>query len=146
MKQLELRRTNEALAERETLLRLRAAQQAAIARVGQLAVATQDIDELMNACVDELANVLDVEYCKVLEHQPEKAVLLLRAGVGWHPNLVGQATVEDKQHSQAGYTLASSTPVVVEELSTETRFSGPQLLILFNPLQICLPARLNASG
>jgi hypothetical protein len=31
--------------------------------------------------------------------------------------------------SQAGYTLLSEKPVVVEDLSLETRFSGPQLLV-----------------
>ena len=32
------------------------------------------------------------------------------------------------RQSQAGYTLASNAPVIVEDLTRETRFSGPLLL------------------
>ena len=34
--------------------------------------------------------------------------------------------------SQAGYTLLSEEPVVVEDLRTESRFSGPDLLLSHN--------------
>ena len=54
--------------------------------------------------------------------------LLLRAGVGWKDGYVGRATVGAGLNSQAGYTLLSSEPVVVEDLSAETRFNGPPLL------------------
>ena len=42
--------------------------------------------------------------------------------------MVGQATVGIEPQSQAGYTLQSDTPIIVEDLRTETRFSGPPLL------------------
>ncbi|MFC7080648.1 bacterio-opsin activator domain-containing protein [Halorussus caseinilyticus] len=41
---------------------------------------------------------------------------------------VGSATVGTERDSQAGYTLLSSEPVVVTDLDSETRFSGPDLL------------------
>jgi two-component sensor histidine kinase len=66
--------------------------------------------------------------CKILELMPGGDALLLRAGVGWKPGLVGTATVGTELGSQAGYTLKVSNSVVVDDLSTETRFSGPSLL------------------
>jgi len=112
----------------EKTLRRRANQQAAVAVLGQKAVEGTDLTALMNEAVTAVAAHLDVEYAKVLELLPSSTDLLLRAGVGWQEGLVGVATVGAGPDSQAGYTLASSEPVIVEDLRAETRFTGPPLL------------------
>jgi PAS domain S-box-containing protein len=112
----------------EKTLWRRASQQAAVAILGQKAVEGADLTALMNEGVTAVAAHLDVEYAKILELLPSGTDLLLRAGVGWQEGLVGRATVDAGLDSQAGYTLASSQPVIVEDLRTETRFSGPPLL------------------
>jgi two-component sensor histidine kinase len=115
--------------ERE--LARRTHQQEAIVRLGQLALTGQGDNgdqSLFDAAVSETAKALGVEMCKILELMPGGDALLLRAGVGWKPGLVGTATVGTELGSQAGYTLKVSNSVVVDDLSTETRFSGPSLL------------------
>ncbi|MCC6443242.1 MAG: PAS domain S-box protein [Armatimonadetes bacterium] len=105
-----------------------ARQQAAVARLGQRALAGKDLESLLDETVRQVADILEVEYCKVLELLPDGESLLLKAGVGWEKGLVGSATVGADSDSQAGYTLLSRTPVVVEDLLTELRFTGPALL------------------
>lgn len=112
----------------EKNLRSRVHQQAAVAKLGQLALADSNLDTLMDEAVVLVAQSLEVEYCKVLELLPDGNAVLLRAGVGWQPGLVGEATVSCDLDSQAGYTLFSHEPVIVEDLRTEKRFSGPPLL------------------
>jgi len=112
----------------EEELRVRARQQAVVAELGLRALAGTDPAALMDEAVELVAETLHVEYSKVLELLPDGDALLLRAGVGWQAGLVGQATVSAGLESQAGYTLVSHEPVIVEDLSTETRFSGPPLL------------------
>ncbi len=112
----------------EEMLKMRANQQAVVAALGQLALAGVDLLDLMNESVRLVARTLKVEYCKVLELLPDRSELLLKAGVGWQQGLIGRATVGTEMDSQAGYTLFASEPVIVEDLRTETRFSGPQLL------------------
>lgn len=112
----------------EATLANRARQQSEVVRIGQQALAIDDIDTFLNKVVTQVAQTLDVEYCKVLELLPDEQGLLLRAGVGWQAGLVGQAIVGRGLDSQAGYTLLSSTPVVVEDLNADTRFQGPALL------------------
>ncbi len=112
----------------EENLRTRVNQQAVVAALGQKALAGAGLSALMEEAVALVAQGLEVEYCKVLELLPEGNALLLRAGVGWHSGLVGSATVSVGSDSQAGYTLLSSEPVIVFDLRTETRFSGPPLL------------------
>ncbi|GAB3670363.1 hypothetical protein GCM10028856_20050 [Halopiger thermotolerans] len=115
--------------ERERELERRAVQQQVVADLGQLALETDDLDELMREAARQVADVLDNEYCKVLDLDTESEELLLRQGVGWQDGIVGDATVSAvESDSQAAYTLASDQPIVVEDLETETRFSGPALL------------------
>ncbi len=112
----------------EAELQSRLRQQAAVARLGQMALVQTDLPPLLDETAVIVARVLDVEFCKVLERLPDSDTLLLRAGVGWREGLVGQTTVAADLDSQAGYTLLSNEPVIVADLTTDTRFSGPPLL------------------
>ncbi|MBD0302278.1 MAG: PAS domain-containing protein [Tolypothrix sp. T3-bin4] len=112
----------------EERLELYANRQALVAELSQSALAGTNLTTLMNSAVTLIAHSLKVEYCKVLELLPNGEALLLRAGVGWQPGLVGEATVGTDRNSQAGYTLLSAEPVIVNDLRTETRFNGPPLL------------------
>ncbi|MFC4542205.1 ATP-binding protein [Halosolutus amylolyticus] len=115
--------------ERERVLEHRARQQQVVADLGQFALETDDIDELMREATRQVAAVLDTDYCKVLDLDERGDALLLRQGVGWQDGLVGTETVSaDEADSQAAYTLANDHPIVVEDLETETRFGGPELL------------------
>jgi len=106
----------------------RARQQAAIAELGQQALAGLDVTTLLDEAVVCIATTLSAEFGAVMELLPDGQALLLRAGVGWHTGLVGTATVEAGAASQAGYTLLSSTPVIIDDLRTVTRFSASPLL------------------
>ncbi|HEY6254632.1 MAG TPA: HWE histidine kinase domain-containing protein [Xanthobacteraceae bacterium] len=109
-------------------LRVRAKQQEAVARLGALALTDLGLQRFFDDSVKTIAETLDVELVKILELVPGDAELLLRAGTGWRPGLVGTALVSTDRNSQAGYTLASGGPVIVENLPSEARFSGAPLL------------------
>ncbi len=112
----------------EEELELYANRQALVAELSQSALAGTDLTTLMNSAVTLIARSLKVEYCKVLELLPNGETLLLRAGVGWQPGLLGKAIVGADINSQAGYTLFAAEPVIVKDLRTETRFRGLSLL------------------
>ncbi|MDS0219835.1 response regulator [Haloarcula sp. S1AR25-5A] len=113
----------------EAGLQTRVRQQAAVADLGQYALTGCDLDTLFEQAIESVSAGLNTEYSKVLEYRPENDDLLLRAGIGWQPGLVGEAAVGAGDESQAGYTLQTEEPVVVEDLRAETRFSGPPLLL-----------------
>ncbi len=114
--------------ERTFTLAQREKQQAAVATLGQEALGSNDLKMLFDQTVKHVADTLDIDMVKILEHIPEKKSCFLRSGVGWQDGLVGHASVGSDLESQAGYTLISDSPVIVEDLTTETRFSGPALL------------------
>ncbi len=112
----------------EMELRRRVHQQECIAGLGQLAMGDITEQGLLDAACETIAEALDVGYCKILELTPGGEDLLLRAGTGWKPGLVGTTRVGFEAGSQAGFTLRSGAPVVVADLNEETRFSSPTLL------------------
>jgi len=112
----------------EEALEVRAREQAAVATLGQRALAGTELSTLLDEAVALVARTLEVEFCKVLELLPDGTALVLRAGVGWKEGCVGSARVGAGTDSQAGYTLLSNEPVIVEDLRTETRFTGSALL------------------
>ncbi|MGB9369276.1 MAG: GAF domain-containing protein [Xanthobacteraceae bacterium] len=109
-------------------LRARAKQQETVARLGERALTESDLQGLFEEIVTTMADILDVEFVKILELEPGDAELLLRAGHGWQPGAVGAAHESTGRHSQAGYALASGGPVIVTDLKSETRFEIPALL------------------
>jgi len=114
--------------ELESRLQVRVLQQAIVARIGQRALSGIELSALMEETTVLVAQTLRVGFCKILELLPDGNALLLRSGVGWKEGLVGQATVDAGTKSQAGYTLLSNEPVIIKDLRTEERFSGPPLL------------------
>jgi PAS domain S-box-containing protein len=113
----------------EEALKARARQQAAVAELGQRALLETDLSALMDQAVTLVGQTLEVAYCKILELLPDGEALLLRAGVGWKEDLVGQVTLNTTTTSQASYTLYASEVVIVQDLHTETRFKGDPLLL-----------------
>lgn len=114
--------------DRNGELHSRLLQQEVVAELGQLALDVEDLDQLFRDSTEAVAETLDTEYCEILELLPPGDELLLREGVGWRDGLVGTATVPTKQGSQAGYTLLTEKPVIVDDPSTDDRVSGSDLL------------------
>ncbi|NEO54543.1 MAG: EAL domain-containing protein [Okeania sp. SIO3B5] len=103
-------------------------QQRAVAQITQKALSGKNISLLMDEMVQMVSQILDGEYCKILQLLPDGNSLLLRAGIGWQEGLVGYAIINSGRDTQAGYTLHSSRPVIVQDLRLETRFRAPKLL------------------
>jgi signal transduction histidine kinase/ActR/RegA family two-component response regulator len=107
----------------------RALQQTAVAALGQFALNSGEFAALLNQAVMLVSQALEVEFSRVLELLPKGESMLVRAGVGWRKGVVGLAVVNAGRGSQAGYTLSSGEPVVINDLRTETRFQSEPLLV-----------------
>ena len=65
------------------------AQQTALARFGRAGAAFRDLQEILHDACRLVAEGLGTRLAKVLELQPDGRTLLVRAGVGWRPGVVG---------------------------------------------------------
>ena len=112
----------------EADLRVRARQQAAVAELGQRALAGTEQAILFSDAVISAAHILDVPYAALFECSPDEDKFVLQAGVGWPANLIGQATVELNPDNPMGYVFNTGEPVMIAEPEIETRFKRPSLL------------------
>ncbi|HEY7663707.1 MAG TPA: GAF domain-containing protein [Xanthobacteraceae bacterium] len=109
-------------------VRVRARQQEVLARLGERALTEVDLQKFFNEAVSTVGELLDLGMVNILELLPGDAELVLRAGIGWRPGVVGTAHVSTGRDTLAGYALASGRPIILEDLASETRFSGSPLL------------------
>ena len=109
-------------------LQVRARQQAAVAWFGQRALASTSLDELLSDAVELIIRTLGVEFVTLLEVTPDKSALLLRAGTGWRPGLIGTTVAKIARTSPAGLALIGGEPVIVTDLTNDPLFPGPSFL------------------
>ena len=109
-------------------LQLRIRQQQILSELGVSALHGASLDRLLDDTARLTAEGLRTEFCKVLEFLPDENIFLVRAGVGWRPDVVGIAKVGADLASPAGFALRTGKPVISNHLENEQRFKTPDLL------------------
>ncbi|BAQ65677.1 PAS domain S-box protein [Geminocystis sp. NIES-3709] len=102
--------------------------QTAIATLGNTALISNNLDTLINTTVKIVSETLKVEYCDLLQLQPNRASFVLKAGIGWAKEWIGLAQIGSSPRWMPGYTLKVLHPVITEDLLVETRFSPSPIL------------------
>lgn len=113
----------------EESMRNRTMQQATIAELSQRALLKQDLQELLDETVHQVAQRLNVDICAILQVLQDQNALRLRSGAGWITGLVGGITQDLGANSQADMTFQSKEPVMALDLRTETRFKPEKWLL-----------------
>ena len=127
---VEAARDGATLVDRTTrALHLRIRQQEILAELGVLALQGTPLLELLNHTSRLTAEGMEAEFCKILEYLPAENRLLVRAGVGWHENIIGVASVGADLESPSGFALRTGRPVISNHLENEQRFRTPELLV-----------------
>jgi diguanylate cyclase (GGDEF)-like protein len=109
-------------------LRQRAAQQATVSEIGQRALSEVGLTPLLNETVMIVSQTLSIDLVTVLELQDDEQHMLIRAGAGWPPGMVGNQLVPFDSASQSAMAIRVQAPIVVDDYSTETRFQGAAVL------------------
>ncbi len=113
----------------EAELERRAAQQSAVARLGEHALEGASTVALMQEAVTEATAILGVENAAVLELLADEDCLVLRGGVGWPQGAIGKLRSPTGRSSHAGYTILTGRPVQVSDWESERRFSKSPMLV-----------------
>ncbi|HWF35736.1 MAG TPA: EAL domain-containing protein [Solirubrobacteraceae bacterium] len=112
----------------EIELEHRAAQQAAVARLGEHALEGATTSALIQEASAAAAEILDVEVVAVMELIAERGCFVLRGGLGWPQGAMGTLSTPTGAGSQAGYTILTGAAVVVTDWLTENRFDQSSAL------------------
>ncbi len=103
-------------------------QTAALASFGTQSLRTQDLDRLLEDACQTVATSLGAELVKVLELMPGGDSLLVRAGIGWHPGVVGHEMIGAHELSPAGYAMQTDRPALSPDVGAEQRFEIPAFM------------------
>ena len=107
-----------------TLLR----QQTTLAKFGELALKSNDLGEILTEACRLVGEALGTDLAKIVELQNDGHTLLVRAGVGWKPGVVGKVTIQAEDDTSEGLALKTGEPMISPDIGTETRFTYPPFL------------------
>lgn len=93
-----------------------------LARFGELALASDDLDEILTEGCRLVGDALGTDLAKVVEVQPGGRLLLVRAGVGWRSGILGQVRTELDAPTPEGLALRTAAPIVSHDIAREDRF------------------------
>ncbi|MFT8242556.1 sensor histidine kinase [Roseomonas sp. BN140053] len=110
----------------ELAVRLR--QQQLVAAFGLFALREDDLQSTLQEACRVAAEGMRTSLAKVLEWLPGEQMLLMRAGVGWRPGVVGHALFGADDRSPAGHAFRTGEPVISNHLDGENRFRTPAVL------------------
>ncbi len=103
-------------------------QQTTLARFGETALKSEDLDEILTEACHLVGEALGTDLAKVMELMEDGQTLWARAGVGWKPGVIGEATVKAEENTSEGHALKTGKPMVSPDIGTETRFRYPAFL------------------
>lgn len=103
-------------------------QQTTLARFGELALKSDDLDGILTEACRLVGEALGTDLAKIVELQEDGHTLLVRAGVGWKPGVVGKVTIEAEEDTSEGMALKTGEPMISPDIGKETRFRYPPFL------------------
>jgi GAF domain-containing protein len=103
-------------------------QQTVLAQFGEVALRCDDLDEILTEACRLIGDALGTDLAKVMQLQDDGETLLVRAGVGWNPGIVGKVTIQLREDTSEGHALKTGHPVISGDIETEKRFRYPSFL------------------
>lgn len=100
-----------------------------LARFGEFALKAEDIDAILTEACRLVAEALGTDLAKVIEVERGPDRLLVRAGVGWQPGIVGQMRLAPEEAPVETLALQSQEPVICADADKDDRFTLPRFLV-----------------
>ena len=109
------------------LVEARVGTEEALADLARLTLESADIAAFGRTACGLVARILEVDYCSIL--LPVEGVLGVVSEWGWDRRLLATVDNAPAPNSQAAYTVAHGSTVIVDDWLTETRFGRSPLLV-----------------
>ncbi|ABC21497.1 histidine kinase dimerization/phosphoacceptor domain -containing protein [Rhodospirillum rubrum] len=100
-------------------------QQAAIAHFGNFALREPDLMVILTEAARLCAEGLSVPFCKVCRYRAAENDLLVVAGYGWNPGVVGHVVSRADLTSPQGRAFITGNPSICDDVSREVDFELP---------------------
>ena len=102
--------------------------QQVLANFGDFALRHQDLDAVLMEACRLVGEALGTERAKILEIEHEGQSLLVKAGVGWKPGIVGRMRLPMGERSSETFSIEAGKPVISRDINKEDRFEVPAFM------------------
>ena len=102
--------------------------QQVLADFGEFALRSDDLDEILTEACRLVSEAMETKRAKILEIQDGGRSLLVRAGVGWSPDVVGRVRLDMRERSSETFSIEAGVPVITRDIREEDRFEVPPFL------------------
>jgi two-component sensor histidine kinase/putative methionine-R-sulfoxide reductase with GAF domain len=96
--------------------------------LARFASASFDFQSFIDDAVARVASAIEIDHVKLLRYRARHADLLLEAGVGWKPGVVGHAAFATDLASPVGRAFQTGLPVTIEDVSKTEDFRASEVL------------------
>lgn len=103
--------------------------QRVLADFGELALRSEDLDEVLTEACHLVARALACDLAKVLEVEDDGKTLVVRAGIGWQPGVIGETRLPMTERSSETYSIKVGVPVCVSVSIREHLESAESVVI-----------------
>jgi len=102
--------------------------QAILTDFGRMAPQASDIDRILQLACVQAARGIGIAHSKIMRYRPELGDLLIVAGVGWKPGVVGHVSLGTDLASAPGQALQTRQPVVTDDIRNDPELRYPPVL------------------
>jgi len=96
--------------------------------LGRLAGNSADLQTFLQQAVVQVARATAIHHVKILRYRPESADLLIVAGTGWKPGVVGTATLSADLRSAPGRSFQIGEPISIQNFDEQDEYDISPLL------------------
>ncbi|MBP0444845.1 GAF domain-containing protein [Roseomonas sp. SSH11] len=89
---------------------------------GRMAAEATDAERLLQLACVQAARGIGIGHSKALRYRPELGDLLIVAGVGWKPGVVGHVSLGTDLASLPGQALRTTQPNIIDDLPNDPEF------------------------
>jgi putative methionine-R-sulfoxide reductase with GAF domain len=111
--------------------------QQALSTFARIVGEAADAQRLLQNAAAQVARITHIKHVKVLRYRPDQGDLLIEAGVGWHPGVVGHVSFGADRHSSPGRSLQTGAPVVCIDIRNDPEFRYADVLREHGIISVC---------
>ncbi|SHJ18115.1 PAS domain S-box-containing protein [Roseomonas rosea] len=102
--------------------------QQVLADFGELALRSSDLDRILAEACRLVGEALGTGRAKILEIVHAERQLLVRAGVGWDPGIIGFLRMPMEERTSETFAIEAGEPVISRDIAAEDRFDVPRFM------------------
>ena len=107
------------MSKSSNLLEVMHKRQKVLADFGDVVLQSEDLDAVLHEACRLVSEAAGTQRAKVLEIEPGGQSLLVRAGVGWAPDVVGKVHVPMEENSSESFAINAGAPVITQDIREE---------------------------